>query len=357
MRKYIFFLLAVSVCIGLGACSDRSSRLEIEYLPVRLEPGQTGTLVGSDGAYADAEFKGFVSPVVNGFFTVKGKNGYDVYRYGQDKPVEGLSDLYRAGHMSDGLIPVRRRDGGELEVTDDKGKVRFKMGSQVSNSEYFTDGMLLVDELDSESYQTRWGAVNSDGELTVPMKYDKLYHFNEGCATASLDGKWMLLDHGGDVIAELDGVENVSGYMLDGRMVAFKDGQYGFCNRSGKFQPLGQPLNILDFNGKYAIVNDASRLAYGVVDTDGESVIPLKYKFIQFYGSDRFVAQQSDGVYLLLDSDGSQLAEIHEKGMHSFNGNTMFFSGDFLVGGEPGCYYLYGADGRRLNDTPFYQLY
>ena len=43
--------------------------------------------------------------------------------------------------------------------------------------------------------------------------------------------------------------------------------------------------------------------------------------------------------------------------MHSFNGNTMFFSGDFLVGGEPGCYYLYGADGRRLNDTPFYQLY
>ena len=62
-------------------------------------------------------------------------------------------------------------------------------------------------------------------------------------------------------------------------------------------------------------------------------------------------------VYLLLDSDGSQLAEIHEKGMHSFNGNTMFFSGDFLVGGEPGCYYLYGADGRRLNDTPFYQLY
>ena len=70
MRKYIFFLRAVSVCIGLGACSDSSSRLEIEYLPVRLEPGQTGTLVGSDGAYADAEFKGFVSPVVNGFFTV-----------------------------------------------------------------------------------------------------------------------------------------------------------------------------------------------------------------------------------------------------------------------------------------------
>ena len=50
------------------------------------------------------------------------------------------------------------------------------MGSQVSNSEYFTDGMLLVGEVDSESYQTRWGAVNSDGELTVPMKYDKLYH-------------------------------------------------------------------------------------------------------------------------------------------------------------------------------------
>ena len=44
MRKYIFFLLAVSVCIGLGACSDSSSRLEIEYLPVRLEPGQTGSL-------------------------------------------------------------------------------------------------------------------------------------------------------------------------------------------------------------------------------------------------------------------------------------------------------------------------
>lgn len=357
MRKYIFFLLAVSVCLGLGACSDSSSRLEIEYLPVSREAGRNSTLVGTDGAYADVEFKGFVSPVVNGFLTVKGKNGYDVYRYGQDKPVEGLSDLYRAGYMNEGLIPVRRRDGGELEVADEKGKVRFKMGSQISNSEFFTDGMLLVGEVDPESYQTRWGAVNRDGELTVPMKYDQLYQFSEGCASANLDGKWMLLDRDGDVIAELDGVEYVGGYMLDGRMVAIKDGQYGFCKRNGEFRPLGQPLNLLDFNGKYAIVNDASKLAYGVVDTDGEAVVPLKYKFVQFYGSDRFVVQQSDGVFLILDSDGSQLAEIHEKGMHSFNGNIPFFSCDFLVGGEPGCYYLYGADGRRLNDTPFYQLY
>lgn len=354
MRLHVFIPLLL-LCLTLGACSR--DRLEIEYIPVKTEEGDRVTLMAPDGKTVDYDFKGDVSPVFDGVFTVRDRRGYTVYRFDRKNPkvVENLEDLDWVGLMSEGLIPFRRKDGGRLEFADADGEVRFSLGKDVRCSGFFVDGLMIVFSTDKETYASLFGAVNTKGELVVKMKYDDIRSFNEGCAPAKLGDKWILIDKKGEKISELNGVDLVGGPMVDGYMPVRRGEHWGLWSRKGEFTRFKNNLTINCFNGRYAIVEDEDG-GYGVYDVEAQQVVPTRYEGVSFSGRDRFLCNKGNDRWLILDSDGEKVADIRAEQLLNLDSNIQFIGGDFLIGGEPGCYYLYDRDGNKIPDSRFRQL-
>lgn len=356
MRSKLLFPLMILLGLVSVACSE--SRMEVEYMPVYLDSDQRMTLMSPDGSTVDYDFKGYVSPVVNGCFTVNGKRGYDVYRFGKKKAelIDGLESLYWAGTVNEGLIPFRRKDDGKLEVADTDGEVRFSLGRDVYSNEYFMDGMLILRKSDTDTYESKWGAVNTKGEIAVKIKYSAIHDFREGCAPANIGEKWILIDRNGEKLADMKGVEAVFGSMVDGRIPVRKNDYWGFWKRDGEFTRLKSGLVVEGFNGRYALVFDDESGEWGVVDTEGTVVIPVKYDYVQFYGNDRFIVKRDDERWELLDTDGEKLFTIREEKVMSLKGVSPYYSGDFLIGGGDGRFDLYNSDGEKISGSRFNRL-
>lgn len=111
--------------------------------------------------------------------------------------VEGewsIEPLYRsAGYFSEGLAPVSYESW--LNVSHD-GSFSSNVFPLATES---TDAHLDIDDL--EERDDRWGYINRDGDLVIPMVFDEVRHFSEGLAAAKsgelwgyigLDGQWVL---------------------------------------------------------------------------------------------------------------------------------------------------------------------
>jgi hypothetical protein len=80
----------------------------------------------------------------------------------------------------------------------------------------------------------KWGAVDRNNQLVIPLKYGFLFPFFEGVAAASKikDGKYALIDSEGK---ELTGFiyDSMNG-CNEGRICVGIDGKYGFLDKTGK---------------------------------------------------------------------------------------------------------------------------
>ena len=158
----------------------------------------------------------------------------------------------------------------------------------------------------------QYGFINRSGELIIPCAYDELYNgigFNEGLAGVNKDGKWGYIDTTGNIaIPFKDGLTGAP--FSSGLSTICRGGISFYIDSYGNIVSKDKPFEMAfinshgDLASDYLIVKDLQgfRNGYstitdqngweGLINTQGEFIIPCEYSFIANGFDDNFVLIQ-----------------------------------------------------------------
>ncbi len=330
LRMFFSAVCAAMVCACSIGSSGPASPVEksydslgpivVSYLPViESDSVDKWGLVRPDGTmFVSNRFESEPSAVVNGYFSVKGQDGVSVWRaLPAPAPVEGLSGLMSAGAMSSDLMPVARK-GKRIELVDGTGVVRMELTSIngreiVRAAPYFADGVLAV-----YTHDGLWGGITPDGEMALEPVYDTMPVFSENIAAVSrtveesVDSlttrrmtRYYLVNNAGRVVFTFPRNVKPKGCMHGGRIVVETAG--------GHLAMLGLDGRIYDIDPKVKTVGGLSREYvvwgdrtnhYGLLDGALRELTGARFRSIAIADSNRFLVEDADGRYAVVDSVG-----------------------------------------------------
>lgn len=240
------------------------------------------------------------------FFDTKGKevlcvSGYEIYH-----------------NFSDGLLCVRNKDGkiGYLNksgkvaipfVFDDafsfqngvakveKGNKKYRIdknGNEIAQASFEYGAYNSVKSVDSyNNFQDgraivfkdrKFGAVNMNREIVIPLEYKELYSFSDSVAWATNDGrKWVALDVNGSVLFTLNNASRPRSFSEGLAVVTTKSKnhvKHGFINKKGDMVLTiseGEYPRAESFNEGLAPIYEKE--GCGFIDMTGQIAIPTKY--------------------------------------------------------------------------------
>lgn len=316
MKKIYSLMFAMGAICAASLTSCSSDSLDAEYVAVKESRSGNWSFYSPDGKMVcKDEFKSEPSAVINGYFYVKeGEKGlYTLYKVGE-KPeaVKGCEGLYSVGYMSEGIVPVVKKDA-RITFVDKNGEVKFTLepigGKEiVAASAYATEGMIAVLNADGKC-----GYVNTKGETVIEPKYADATSFVDGMAIVREKGKddytlgaYLVIDKKGEQVFKLkDGYTPADafkdGYLLckdaNGQALLLdKKGEQAFKFKDG--------VSVKDYNSKYVLYRDLD--GSGVMTLEGEVKIkPGKYTSFDFVDESKFIADKDEKT-VILNADGEE---------------------------------------------------
>ena len=163
----------------------------------------------------------------------------------------------------------------------------------------------------------RYGFVNNQGKIVIPLKFSYANSFYHGTANVTLDGEWGLIDTTGKLIIpnEYDYVSGLS----DGLVMAsiFNEDQgrrYGFLNLQNETVIPFDYASASDFIVGYAVVGDQDKK--GVIDKENRLIVPMQYDSITPFDSD--VLEEKDWRFKVRTRDPASVTVLDDKGAQVF---------------------------------------
>lgn len=177
--------------------------------------------------------------------------------------------------------------------------VDLSTGNRVEQYDYmrdFSDDLAAVGKKDAEG-NLKWGFINTEGEVVIPLEYDGEGNFSEGLAGVEKKdtvGTWKCgyINKKGEVVIpmEYEYVRDFTeGLALVGMATGEKDDsgwplcKWGYINTKGEVAIPLEYDNAGNFTEGLAMVckrNAEGREKYGYINTEGEVVVPLEYDYI-----------------------------------------------------------------------------
>lgn len=152
-----------------------------------------------------------------------------------------------------------------LDVEPEKFIVKEGFGY---GAQGYTSGILAI------RIKTRWGAIDKDGKVIVPIKYDFISKFIDGYATARLKDKFYVIDSIGNEIEIKEKDIIITRMFSEGlALIKNEDGLMGYVNHKG------------------------------------ETVIPLIYKNCGYFKSGLAWARNSEGMIGYISKNGEWVIE------------------------------------------------
>lgn len=355
-------LMAVASCSKSDSSGDSSEESDnsgtsvprVTQIPVVTERGSSWGMLNPDGSMAfDDMLSGTVSPAVNGYCNVTGRNDLiSVYQVA-DKPsiLGNLDGLKDAGYVTEGIIPVVYPKS-RIEYYHVDGTPAFALEpingvEVVAVSSYFCDGRAIISMDDLTD-----GVIDRQGKIIVaPGKYGSISPYNNGLALAyepieeddEMGCEWgqggaYILDTDGNVVFRLrDNEYPAFNQFRDGYLcVNRSNGDYGLYDLTGTYKALPRKIAyVYDVNESY-VVYSTDEGNVGVMTHDGETVVRTRYDSVWLLAADRFLVSHFYGrssSYEVIDREGTIINE--------FNGGNV----DYLP-------YLYNQYSAALK-TPF----
>jgi hypothetical protein len=153
--------------------------------------------------------------------------------------------------------------------------------------------------------------VNEALELIIPAVYDWAEDFYDGAAVVSVDGKWGAVDTAGQVTVPL--IYDYIRIAFYPAGIAFyrKNDKLGYVHKSGReitppiydmsFHQCGSSSNMSSFSEGMAMVERDGR--FGFIDESGDEVIPLIYD-AAFPFRDGTAQVYMSGEWFIIDKTG-----------------------------------------------------
>lgn len=183
------------------------------------------------------------------------------------------------------------------------------------------------------SEKGKWGFIDETGILVIPLKYDEVGSFVNGYAKVKKGDKWGFIDVEGKerIKIRYDEVGEVSG---DFARVCSK-GEWGFESVSGQTIKC-QYRKVSDFQDGLAVVSDG--ILYGLINSKGEAVTPMKYVEINLSGG--IASVKTSRGYGYVDNSGKEI-------LMPANNAILPFRGRWGAAKKGSVWNLYDNTGRK----------
>ncbi len=180
------------------------------------------------------------------------------------KGKEAFLNIYKTvGSFSEGLLPVILN--GRFGYIDKNGLVKIPIKYDYAYD--FCEGFAMV------QLNGKFGFVNKSGNEIIQLKYDDAGQFNYGLAKVKKNNKWGFIDFVGDEIIPLK-YDDVWGFDY-GLAPVYLSGKYGFIDKKGNEVSQIIYTNIDGFcNGLVPVELNGK---WGVINMNGEVIIQIEY--------------------------------------------------------------------------------
>lgn len=184
-----------------------------------------------------------------------------------------------------GLMPVYKGEGVSYGFMDERGKMiipyKYKFASR-----FYDEGIAIVQFSDG-----KWGFIDTQGN-PVGKRYSKIKGLSNGYSAVNDNGKWGYIDyHGKELIAPT--YKDVSHIAYNRFAYQDDNGAWGCKDLDGNlilkptfdiFKGFTEPgVSIV------GVKLSSDTFAYGLVNTDGQIVLPINYKDIQINKKNGYV--------------------------------------------------------------------
>jgi hypothetical protein len=157
------------------------------------------------------------------------------------------------------------------------------------------------------SLNNKWGFVNKNGKIVIPLIYDEVKVDIAEEIIVSLDNKWGLINETGAILIAIkyDAIDNFNG----GLALVKLNGKCGFINKSDKivvpikYDEVGyfhEGLCQVKLNGNYGFVNK-----------QGQLVIPIKYDSCFDFNTDGKASVYLNGKRIRIDKTGNCIEDCN----------------------------------------------
>lgn len=184
------------------------------------------------------------------------------YRMCYEFSEEGIAAVYYSKRNHYDLINIQNE---VIDVEPEKFVLKEGFGY---GAQGFSSGVAIY------QYRGKWGAMNSQGKILFPRKFDFISIFVDGYATASIDKNFYVLDNKGNEIPIM----------------------------------ANDVIKIKKFSEGMAIFTDITGLQ-GFVNTKGEVAIPAKFEKLGYFNADLAWARNEDGLLGYIDKQGEWVIE------------------------------------------------
>lgn len=162
----------------------------------------------------------------------------------------------------------------------------------------FHDGLAVIEKFG----ERRYGYINRNFEIVIPVKYSIVRHFREGLAAVFSGGKWGYFNQDGKQIIPF--MYKCCGNFHEGLAWVRLNGKYGYINQQGeeitpcKYDDTGnfyEGLAAVKLNGKCGYINQ-----------QGEEVISCKYDHVRDF-HEGITCVKLYGTYGLINKNGTEI--------------------------------------------------
>lgn len=122
----------------------------------------------------------------------------------------------------------------------------------------------------------KYGYVNKDGDIVVPLQYDEAVTMVEGHATVRMGSKWGYIDSLGKKITDIKFEDAMCFH--EGLAACKLNGKWGYINAQGGVQLEFIYENARSFQEGLAAAQN-NRKYWGFINKSGKAVIPFTYTF------------------------------------------------------------------------------
>lgn len=144
--------------------------------------------------------------------------------------------------------------------------------SSSTEPEYVEDGLLALVKKGN-----KYGFINSNNEILIPLEYDQATTFSEGLACVKKDGKWKFINDKNEIIIDNLKIEYPTRFKEGYARIHLGFGNMRFIDSKGKKSKEGFE-RLYEFSNGLARANSKGFKQHGYVNAKGEWVIKYQEK-------------------------------------------------------------------------------
>ncbi len=229
MKRLVRGCIAVSAALAL-LCSCGNNGMSNKFARLKAEAESKSGIIYRTTFYVENDaIDGMPYPERDG----EDGNYRFVYRNENGKTVAITDYDYEDAHGSyevdENKYFAPARTNGKwgyllLDTSESGEEAYWEIEPQYDNAERFSEQLAAVMK------DGKYGAINENGELVIPMLYDSMKYCTFAMIPVEADGEWYFINGNGEAV--YGPFEDAESYYF-GYAAVKKNGKWGFINKSG----------------------------------------------------------------------------------------------------------------------------